>query len=97
MGVLKRALTQRVDVRVALYQGLGHVSSMNAELTVSFLDILYQHGIAQKWITVEENETANLGETRRAAVWNLDRLIVEHAAEIEVTVGYRCFLGNSGY
>ena len=93
MGVLKRALTQRVDVRVALYQGLGHVSNMNPELTMSFLDILYQHGITQRWITVEENGTTNLnGETRNVSVWNLDRLIMEHAAEVEITVGYSALI-----
>ena len=87
MGVLKRALTQHVAVRVAMYQGLGNVSGMNPELTVSFLDILHQHGISQKWITVAEDEESNeVGETRRAAVWNLDSLIVEHATEVEVTV-----------
>ena len=87
MGVLKRALTQHVAVRVSMYQGLGNVSGINPELTLSFLDILHQHGISQKWIPLLEDKTSNLfGETRRAAVWNLDDLIVEHATEVQVTV-----------
>ena len=70
-----------------MYQGLGNVSGMNPELTVSFLDILHQHGISQKWITMAEDEASNVvGETRRAATWNLDSMIVEHAAEVEIIV-----------
>ena len=87
LGVLKRALTQHVAVRVSMYQGLGNVSGINPELSLPFLDILHQHGISQKWIPLSEDKTSNLfGETRRAAVWNLDDLIVEHATEVEVTV-----------
>jgi len=86
MGVLKRALTQHVAVRVSMYQGLGKVSGFNPELTLSFLDILYQHGISQKWIPLLEDKENNLsGETRRAAVWNLEDLIVETATQVEVT------------
>ena len=87
MGVLKRALTQHVAVRVSMNQGLGKVSGFNPELTLSFLDILYQHGISQKWIPLLEDKENNLsGETRRAAVWNLEDLIVETATQVEVTV-----------
>ena len=84
IGVLKRALTQHVAVRVAMYQGLGNVTDKNPELTLSFLDILHQHGISLKWITMAEDEA--VVETRRAADWNMDSVIVENAIEVEVTV-----------
>jgi hypothetical protein len=52
------------------------------------MDLVYQHGIGQKWISVGEDDAAsNRGdETRNAAVWHLDSVVVEQAAGVEIMV-----------
>ena len=91
VGVLRRALSRHVEVRLALYKGMSNVADRNPELTLPFLDILYQHGITQGWITMDDGLGTSQGdEARGSANWNLDNTFVEKENSVEVTVRIVC-------